>query len=349
MTEAQHQCVCQTANRRLALVFGASAEHHPELQELFQRFELDWHRDLGTAIATVGPDGAFAGPAEVADLLSGVLGTSALEQVRATWLDSSPLNEQMPKLLRAATLAQFAPERDSPLAEILEKRRIHTWFQPIFDRRGVLWGHECLMRAFDETGAVISPGQLIEWARHENLLFMLDRVCRETHILSAAQAPVDPTVRFLINFLPSVIYKPEFCLRTTFEALQKTHLEADRVIFEVVESEAIDDREHLRSILHYYRQAGFGVALDDVGAGYSGLALLADLDPDLVKIDREIVEQAEHSVPHADICRSLIELGHRRDKQVLAEGVETEDQHQLMREMGADLFQGFWLGRPGPL
>jgi len=343
-----HECVCRSSVRPIALVFGNLTDQNSELDAMIDRFAESWHPDLATAVFRVGAGAPIGGVAELGDLVSGVAGCEITRHIRAAWLESGPVTEQMGRLLRAEPLDRFAPSRDSPLAGILENRRIHTWFQPIFDRDCRLWGYECLMRAFDADGATISPGQLIAWARSENLLFMLDRVCRETHIASAGALDAPAGSRFLLNFLPSVIYRPEFCLRSTVEALRGTQLTPERIVFEVVETEAITDHDHLRSILEYYRSSGFGVALDDVTAGYSGLALMADLDPDLLKIDRQIVGRAAESKRHADICRSIVNLGRSGDKRVLAEGIETRAQLECMRDIGVDLFQGFLLGRPGP-
>lgn len=346
---ASHECICQTTTRRMGLVLGNLCEEYDEIATMVERFGVDWDTELATVVFEVGPDTAFAGPAEVLDLLTGIIGPENVGRVRATWLGREPLASQLQILMRAESLTGFAPARTSPLAGILERREITTWFQPILDRAGSVWGYECLMRAFTAEGETISPGQLIAWARQENLLFMLDRVCRETHIASAAAAAADEDIHFLINFLPSVIYRPEFCLRTTVAALKGTHLLPERVIFEVVETEEVEDHTHLREILQYYRDAGFKFALDDMGAGYSGLTLLADLDPDLVKIDRQLVRRAVDSPGHAEICRAIVDLGQRQAKQVLAEGVETEQEYALMQSLGADLYQGYLFGRPAPL
>lgn len=343
-----HQCVCQSAVRRLALIIGDAADQCDEFQEMVERFAMDWHSELGVAVVQVGPGCAFTGAAEVSDLLSGVLGSEATHQVRAAWLNPGPVETQMATLLRAETLAAFAPSRDSPLADLLDRRAISTWFQPIFDRDTRVWGYECLMRAHDEQGNLISPAQLISWARQDNLLFMLDRICREVHIANAARVNNGGTSYFLINFLPSVIYRPEFCLRTTVAALEKTTLPANQVCFEVVETEAIDDNHHLQEILDFYRAAGFRVALDDLAAGYSSLSLLADLDPDFVKIDLQVVQNTLTSEAYRNVCRGIVELGRRQNKQVLAEGIETEEQHAFLLDLGVDLFQGFLLGRPQP-
>ncbi len=344
----QHSCACQSSRRSIGLVFGRLVDRNPELADAIQRFGWSWDEELGTAVADVGPGTRFDGVAGIFDLVAGLVGERGAREVRATWLDDVALHEQTGRLLRAEPMTEFVPRQDSPLAGLLEARALETWFQPVVDAASeAVVGHECLVRAHHpEHGRVIMPGELIGWAREENLLFMFDRVCRETHIARAAASGAGTDHLFLINFLPSVIYEPEFCLRTTVGAIEGTGLRPDQVVFEVVETEAIDNHDHLRDILCYYRNHGFGVALDDVGAGYSGLSLMADLDPDLIKIDRSVVARADQSEGHAEVCRAIIGLARSRGRRVLAEGVETASQCEFMRALGVDMMQGYYFGRP---
>jgi EAL domain-containing protein (putative c-di-GMP-specific phosphodiesterase class I) len=177
---------------------------------------------------------------------------------------------------------------------------------------------------------------------------MLDRVCRETHLVNAGRLNFGAHCRFLINFLPTAIYQPEFCLQTSLAAMRRSGLTPRQVIFEVVETEQVIDTGHLLRILDFYRRNGFGVALDDMGSGYSGLSLLAELQPNLIKIDRQIVSRSVSSTSHRNICASLVRMGHDNGQLVLAEGVETEDEMILMESLGVDLFQGYYFGRPQP-
>jgi EAL domain-containing protein (putative c-di-GMP-specific phosphodiesterase class I) len=325
-------------------------DHNEELASAVERFGWSWDADLGTAVAEIGPGTRFDGVAAIYDLVAGLVGEGDAGGVRATWLDDAELREQTGRLLRAEPMTEFVPRKDSPLAGLLEKRALETWFQPVVHgTTEAVVGHECLVRArHPDEDRVIPPGELIGWAREENLLFMFDRVCRETHIARAAASASGPEHMFLINFLPSVIYEPEFCLRTTVGAIEGTGLRPEQIVFEVVETEAIEDHAHLYNILCYYRDNGFQVALDDLGAGYSGLSLMADLDPDLIKIDRGVVERADRSEGHAEVCRAIVGFARSRGRRVLAEGIETASQRDFMRSLGVDLMQGYFFGRPAP-
>lgn len=344
-----HLCECRSDARALA-VLAPGLDHYPELAGLTPGEDWTLHPELAAVRVEVGGDARWSGVAEVAAFLRTELDGERFGALRAAWVRrGEPLAAQLVTLLHAGPLSGMVDTDSSPLAAMLREERIQTWYQPIF-RSGTLalWGYECLMRGVAEDGAIVSPATLLEWARQEQLTFMLDRQVRELHLRRAGAAGLGPPIHLLVNFLPTAIYRPEFCLRTTVRAAAEAGLEPDHVVFEVVESERTVSRPHLRNLLAYYRATGFKVALDDVGSGYSGLSLLADLNPDLIKIDRELVSRAPESPVHRDVCASLARLGRDSGQLVLAEGVEREEEWAMMTELGVDLLQGFLFGRPAP-
>lgn len=343
-------CHCKTDARLLA-VLAPNLEEYPEI--LAFAAESGWRvdRSFEAALVDAGGESRWSGVADVAAFLRTVLDDRRFAALRAAWLERGrPVEAQVPALIHAAPLAEMSAVDSSRLAALLRHGRIETWFQPVF-WTGTLevWGYECLMRGRTAEGELIGAGTLLEWAHQEHLAFMLDRAAREAHLRAAGAAEVPPGVHFLVNFLPTAIYRPEFCLATTVRAAREGGIDPDRVVFEVVETERIGDREHLRSILAYYRREGFKVALDDVGSGWSGLALLGDLEPDLVKIDRELVARAVDSPFHREICAALVRLGKQNGELVLAEGVETEAEWKVLEDLGVNLFQGYLFARPSPV
>lgn len=348
-------CDCQSGNRTLVLMAKNFSANFSEFSVFGERENWFYLPEYDIVQIEVGSGKCFSGAAEVFNFLRAAVKDQArLGSLRAAWLDSRrQLAQQLINLgSEAEPLTSFAAldAGASALLDILQNRRIETWFQPVVTARtGEIWGYECLMRGRHSDGTLVSAPQLLEWAHHENLKFMLDRVCRETHLENAGQLNFSPNCRFLINFLPTAIYQPEYCLRTSLAALRRSGLEPRQVIFEVVESEKVADAEHLSRILEYYRRNGFGVALDDLGSGYAGLTMLGDLQPDLIKIDRAIVSKAAVSKSHLNICASLVRLGKDNAQLVLAEGVETAEEVALMEELGVDLMQGFYFGKPQPL
>jgi EAL domain-containing protein (putative c-di-GMP-specific phosphodiesterase class I) len=342
-------CHCKTDVRRLA-VLARSLDEYPEILSFAPANGWETDPVFGAVTVGVGGESRWQGVADVAAFLRAVLDDRRFGALKAAWLERGPLEAQVPALIHAGSLAEMSAVDSSRLAALLREGRIETWFQPVF-WAGTLepWGYECLMRGRTADGELIGAGTLLEWARQEHLAFMLDRAAREAHLRSAGAADVPAGSHFLVNFLPTAIYTPEFCLATTVRTARESGLDPDRVVFEVVETERIGDREHLRGILQYYRREGFKVALDDVGSGWSGLALLGDLDPDLVKIDRELVSKAVSSPFHRDICAALVRLGKQNGELVLAEGVETEEEWRVLEDLGVNLFQGYLFARPHPV
>jgi len=342
-------CSCQSGNRRLLLFAPNLTERYAELWHFSPGGSWEPIPEREAICVDIGPDHPWQTLRELANFLHAILDADRLAQLTAAWLKScGSIPAQQPAKLDAEPLMEMAPLDSGPLADVLQNGRIETWYQPVVTPALELWGYECLMRGRSAAGEALSPKRLLDWAHQEQLLFMLDRVSRESHLRNAGRADIAEDARLLINFLPTAVYDPAYCLRTTVKAASEVGLSPERIVFEVVESEQVTDREHLKSILGFYRNAGFNVALDDVGAGYSGLMMLAELNPDLIKIDREIVRQTPHSRMHRSVCRSLVDLARESGKQTLAEGIETENEKAAMDAMGVDLLQGFLFGKPTP-
>lgn len=233
------------------------------------------------------------------------------------------------------------------LDDLLEQKRLTSWFQPIIGRDGTIFGHEALARGNGPDGGVIGPQRMLEAAASPELLARFDR---EARIVAAREAHRGALSGHLfVNFVPSTIYDPAQCLRTTVAAIAELGLEPEAVVFEVVESYRIDDMDHLSRIFDSYRSYGFGVALDDFGAGYATLEALIHLRPDYVKLDKDMARRCGTD----PFCRRLVEemvrLAHDEHIKVIAEGVEDKTAFTLLKDMGADFFQGYLFGKPAPI
>jgi EAL domain-containing protein (putative c-di-GMP-specific phosphodiesterase class I) len=228
------------------------------------------------------------------------------------------------------------------LIDVLDRRALVTHFQPIVPSEAPdhIFGFEALTRGIEPDGDLIPPMRMYEAATSENLRYHLDRAARLNAIRSADQFGIVGKV--FINFLPSAIYTPEYCLRSTFAAMRGRRLRPDQVVFEVVESERIHDTSNLEGILRAYRDEGFGIALDDMGAGYASLGLLHALRPDYIKIDRSLVQSPYKATIAARLLETASELG----LPSIAEGVETEAEWRWLRDHGATYQQGYLFARP---
>lgn len=231
------------------------------------------------------------------------------------------------------------------LGWILEHGSIKMLFQPIVRVEDLsVYAHEALARGIQSNGAMMNPGQMFDMARVTGMLFNLDRQCRESAIRAAAQHQVQSNV--FINFLPTAIYNPEFCLRDTVRWAQELDFDPESLVFEVVESEEVTDIEHLKRILDYYKRHGFRVALDDVGSGYASLNKFVRLAPDIIKLDMELVRDIHKIEVKQAVARALAQMGSESGCKVLAEGVENEDEFAWLKQLGVDFVQGYYFGRP---
>jgi EAL domain-containing protein (putative c-di-GMP-specific phosphodiesterase class I) len=150
-----------------------------------------------------------------------------------------------------------------------------------------------------------------------------------------------------INFLPNAVYQPAACLQKTFEAAERSQFPVHHLMFEVTESEPARDVGHLQSIFKEYKRHGMITAIDDFGAGHSGLNLLADFQPDVVKIDMALTRNIHLDGVRRAIARSTIALCQELHISVIAEGIETVAEAVALRSLGVRLFQGFLFARPG--
>ena len=249
---------------------------------------------------------------------------------------------------RIEDIATFAARSGSDwLLDLLRENRLTSYLQPIVavaDGKTVL-GHECLLRGRSEEG-LIPPRSMIETARRADLIFQVNQAARRTALRCAAKSGVEGKV--FVNFTPDSIFDAAFCLDATVRLVDELGFAHDRVVFEVVESERLPEVDHLRSIIDYYRERDFGVALDDVGAGYSSLAVLLAIRPDYAKIDMELVRGVHLDPAKAMMAGHLVETIRGLGAKSVVEGVETDEEWAWAREAGADYAQGYLFGKPAP-
>lgn len=232
------------------------------------------------------------------------------------------------------------------LVDMLATERFTSHFQPIVAMQDTtqIYGYESLLRGLDEQGNLVMPGPILDQAAESGLLPQLDRIARLSAISQASQHQLAGHI--FINFVPTALYDPVSCLRSTVEAIDRAGIAHERIVFEVVESDNPQNLDHLRTVLSFYRDAGFLIALDDLGSGYSGLNLLHQLRPDFIKLDMGLIRDVHQDLYKASITEKLLEIAQKLDIQTVAEGIECIEELNWLRDRGATFAQGYLIAKP---
>ncbi|SFB43543.1 EAL domain, c-di-GMP-specific phosphodiesterase class I (or its enzymatically inactive variant) [Cohnella sp. OV330] len=225
---------------------------------------------------------------------------------------------------------------------IIAEERVATYAQPIVAADGDVYGYEVLARFLAEDGKLLSPAEVFAAAKRRNRLYALDRMCR----MAAVRSAVHLEGKVFINFIPTSIYSPQHCLRTTTALTRELGLDASRFVFEVVESEQVEDLDHLKSILSYYTEQGFSYALDDVGEGFSTPELLREIKPHYMKLDRGAANNVSDDPAKQRMAGELLQAALQVGAVPLAEGIEREEDYRWLHALGYRLFQGYLWGKP---
>ncbi len=215
-------------------------------------------------------------------------------------------------------------------------------FQPIVDvDRGTVFAHEALVRGVNGEGAADILAQVTEDSR-----YAFDQECRVTAIELAAKLDLSADGAFLsINFLPNAVYEPRACIRLTLAAAMRTGFPLNRIIFEFTEVERLDT-VHVLNILRSYRDMGFKTAIDDFGAGFAGVGLLAKFQPDIAKLDMDLIRDIDRDPVKRTIVRNTLRMMDDLGVTTVCEGIETAAEYAALRDLGVNLMQGYLFAKP---
>lgn len=251
---------------------------------------------------------------------------------------------QMLDLFGSEDISTFVARASSDwLLDLLREERLNSHFQPIVDGDGEVFAHECLLRG-SLSGETIMPGPILAAAKRADLLFQTDQAARRAALRAAARERIDGKV--FVNFTPNSIFDAAYCLDSTVRLVDELGLAREQVVFEVTETESIPDLGHLKAIVDYYREKGFGVALDDLGSGFASLQVLLEIRPDYAKVDIGLVRDVHLDERKAILTSKLLEAAHALGARTVFEGVEREEEWAWARSCGVDLAQGYLFGRP---
>lgn len=235
-------------------------------------------------------------------------------------------------------------EQLSSLGQILAHGDLHSLFQPIVSvaERRIL-GYEALTRG-PSNSPLHSPLTLFAAARQTGMLCELEFACRKSACRRFSEQQLEGLL--FLNVSPDSLLDANHQPGRTLQLLQTYGIAPSRVVIELTEQSPTDDFYLLDTALHHYRDMGFSIALDDLGAGYSSLRLWSELRPDYVKIDRHFIDGIHRDAVKREFVGSILQMARASRAKVIAEGIELEEELAVLCEMGVDLLQGYLLCRP---
>ena len=231
--------------------------------------------------------------------------------------------------------------QDRELAHIIAGERIRTRFQPIhFISDLSVLGYEALSVGPPDT-VFDDAERLFSFAARSGFSHTLDRICLR-HAVLTADKQIDNGALLFLNTLPHNFADPSF--RSSFES--GLGIDKDHIVLELTERSAIGDLDRFCKNLEVFKREGFKIAIDDAGAGYSSLNTIVQLQPDFLKFDRVMVTGIQDNKIKQELLETLLELAVRTGSRVIAEGIETPEELEVLRHMGVELGQGYHLSKP---
>ncbi|MDY7225398.1 EAL domain-containing protein [Hyalangium rubrum] len=227
-----------------------------------------------------------------------------------------------------------------------DEPRIVSVFQPIVDlRSGAAIGYEVLSRGLGP--AQVPPQVLFGRARVEGVTWELERACWTAALRRISTLPAtDRTVPFFFNVGPDVLSDPRFQDGSTLELLARHGIHPRELVLEITETSVIDDSEQLQRLSRELREHGFGVALDDFGAGHSGLVTLVHSEPQFIKLDQALVRGIHQHRYRQHLVKALVDFAASVSATLIAEGIETWEELNVLMTLGIRYVQGFLVARP---
>lgn len=177
----------------------------------------------------------------------------------------------------------------------------------------------------------------------------LDRYAFDANVHRRAVAlatGLTPEMQLTLNCLPGALQSEDYGIEGTIAWAARHGLSAEQLVLEITEEEAIVDRATFARRIDHCRALGVGIAIDDFGAGYAGLSMLADFLPDILKLDMQLVRGVDHLGPRQSIVRATLQVSLDLGIDVVAEGVESAEEYRWLADAGIGLFQGYYFARP---
>ncbi|QOX63494.1 GGDEF domain-containing protein [Anoxybacterium hadale] len=233
------------------------------------------------------------------------------------------------------------------LNNIISNREIKTVFQPIISLRdGEVLGHEALSRITCVTN-IKNIEELFILAGKYNCLWELEQLCRTKAFEAAFRFMVPPyDKKLFINVNPNVLHDETFQKGLTKEYLNQYQISPSNIIFEITERNIIKDLKGFIATVSHYKSQDYRIAIDDAGAGYSGLNLISDVNPNYIKLDMKLIRNVDSDGLKAALVKGMVELSKISNIHLIAEGIETAEEMEALIVLGVQYGQGYYIQQP---
>ncbi len=235
-------------------------------------------------------------------------------------------------------------ENVAKLEQILEGKYITPVYQPIVSLRdGTVFGYEALSRIANETLAM-GIDEMFKTADRINKAWELEALCRARALKHSVG--IDETQKLFINVNPNIIHDTDFKEGFTRNRLNKLGISSHSIIFEITERVTVKHRNLFFESVDHYKSQDYGIAIDDVGSGYSGLNIIVDVRPCFIKLDMHLIRNIHKDHIKFCLCKALTDFCKGVGIKLIAEGIETDEELLQLISLGVDYGQGFLLGKP---
>lgn len=241
-------------------------------------------------------------------------------------------------------MSQIQLRNRGRIQKILLEEDVSSYYQPIVRLSDLsIEAYESLSRGPKNT-ELEAPIILFNLAEETGMVYEVDRLCRRRAIINAKNKK--PGTKLFLNALPNLIYNPDIEAADFVKFIESHGVSPQEVVFEITERHAVERYAHFRQALRFYSDLGIQFAIDDVGAGYSSLEAIMEINPRYVKIDASIIRGASENSSKQEMLKALKMMSDSIDALTIAEGIETDQDLEMVKDLGIDFGQGYLFARP---
>lgn len=229
----------------------------------------------------------------------------------------------------------------------IKNKEFKVFYQPKVSKDGILIGAEALVRWIKSDGTLLAPSEFIDFAERNGLIIfiteiVINEVCNKV-LFWIEKGYKNFTIS--INITAEHLINEKIC-KSIIERIRAFNVPTQYIEFEITESMIIKDLDIAVRNINMIKDFGIRISMDDFGTGYSSLNYLEKLPIDIIKIDKSFIDKINEQEKNRNVLENIINIAHTFNYDVVAEGVENEEQYEILKEMKCDIFQGYYFGKP---